>query len=72
MVVNGPGFVNVQRNSLTTGIGVANLTTGAVNADGNWWGCNNNPMFPISGFAGCSGTSGSVSVNVWAAGAIVK
>jgi hypothetical protein len=72
VVVNGPGAVNVQRNSLTAGIGVANLTTGTVNADGNWWGCNNNPMFPISGFAGCSGTSGSVSVNVWAAAPIAK
>jgi hypothetical protein len=72
VVVNGPGAVNVQRNTLTAGTGVANLTTGAVNADGNWWGCNDNPTFPISGFAGCSGTSGAVSVSVWAAGAIVK
>ena len=72
VVVNGPGAVNVQRNSLATGTGVANLSTGTVNADGNWWGCNNNPAFPISGFAGCSGTSGAVSVSVWAAGAIVK
>jgi parallel beta-helix repeat protein len=72
VVVNGPGAVNVQRNSFASGTGVANLTGGAVNADGNWWGCNDNPTFPIAGFAGCSGTSGPVSVSVWAAGAIVK
>jgi hypothetical protein len=64
VVVNGPGGVNVQRNSLTAGTGVANRTTGAVNADGNWWGCNDNPTFPISSFAGCSGTSGAMSVSV--------
>jgi hypothetical protein len=72
VVVNGPGAVNVQRNNFTGGTGVANLTGGAVNADGNWWGCNDNPTFPISGFAGCSGTSGAVSVGIWAAGTIVK
>jgi parallel beta-helix repeat protein len=72
VVVNGPGAVNVQRNTFTGGVGVANLSTGTVNADGNWWGCNNNPTFPISGFAGCSGTTGAVSVNIWAAAPIVK
>jgi len=72
VVVNGPGAVNVQRNTFTGGTGVANLSSGTVNADGNWWGCNDNPTFPISGFAGCVGTSGPVSVNIWAAGAIVK
>jgi hypothetical protein len=68
----GPAPFDVQRNSIASGIGVANPTSGAVNADGNWWGCNDNPTFPISGFAGCAGTSGAVSVSIWAAGAIVK
>ncbi len=72
VAVNGPGAVNVQRNTLTSGIGLANLSGGAINADGNWWGCNNNPTFPISGFAGCSGTFGAVTVNVFAAAPIVK
>ena len=72
VAVNGPVEVNVQRNTLTSGIGLANLSGGAINADGNWWGCNNNPTFPISGFAGCSGTSGAVTVNVFAAAPIVK
>jgi parallel beta-helix repeat protein len=72
VAINGPGAVNVQRNTLTSGIGLANLSGGAINADGNWWGCNNNPTFPISGFAGCSGTSGAVTVNVFAAAPIVK
>ena len=72
VVVKGPGAVNVQRNTITSGTGVANLSGGAVNADGNWWGCNNNPTFPISGFAGCSNTSGAVTVNVFASAPIVK
>ncbi len=72
VAINGPGAVGVQRNSLTSGIGLANLSGGFVNADGNWWGCNNNPSFPISGFAGCSGTSGAVSVNVFSPAPIVK
>jgi hypothetical protein len=72
VAIRGPGAVNVQRNSLTTGTGVTNLGSGPVNADGNWWGCNNNPTYPISGFAGCSSTSGAVTVNVFAAAPIVK
>ena len=72
VVVKGPGAVNVQRNTITSGTGVANLSGGAVNADGNWWGCNNNPTFPISGFAGCSNTSGAVTVNIFASAPIVK
>jgi Periplasmic copper-binding protein (NosD) len=72
VVVNGPGAVSVQRNSFTGGVGVANLSNGAVNADGNWWGCNDNPTWGISGFAGCAGTFGAVSVNIWAPAAIVK
>lgn len=72
VVVNGPGLVNVQRNTFTSGFGVANLSSGTVNADGNWWGCNDNPTYPISGFAGCAGVSGAVSVNVWSPAPIVK
>jgi len=72
VVVNGPGAVNVQRNTLSGGFGVANLSSGTVNADGNWWGCNDNPTYPISGFAGCVGTSGAVTVNVWSPAPIVK
>jgi parallel beta-helix repeat protein len=72
VVINGPGAVNVQRNTITSGTGVANLSGGSVNADGNWWGCNNNPTFPIAGFAGCSNTSGAVTVNVFAGAPIVK
>jgi hypothetical protein len=72
VVVNGPGAVNVQRNTIASGIGVANIDGGTVNADGNWWGCNDNPTFPISGFAGCSGTSGNVFVSIWSPAPIVK
>lgn len=72
VVLKGPGAVNVQRNSFTGGVGVANLGAGTVNADGNWWGCNDNPTYGVSGFAGCAGTLGAVSVNVWAPAAIVK
>jgi parallel beta-helix repeat protein len=72
VVINGPGTVDVQRNTFTYGVGVANLSTGTVNADGNWWGCNNNPTYAISFFGGCAGTSGAVSVNVWSPAAIVK
>jgi parallel beta-helix repeat protein len=72
VVVHGPGAVNVQRNTFNGGIGVANLSGAAVNADSNWWGCNNNPTFPISGFAGCAGTSGSVFINIYSPAPIVK
>ncbi len=72
VVVNGPGAVNVQRNTFTSGIGVANLSTGTVNADGNWWGCGDNPTFGLSFFGGCAGVSGAVSVNIWALAPIVK
>ncbi len=72
VAINGPGAVNVQRNTLTSGIGVANLSRATVNADSNWWGCNNNPTFPIAGFAGCSSTSGAVTVNVYSPAPIVK
>jgi parallel beta-helix repeat protein len=72
VVINGPGAVDVQRNTFTSGVGVANLSSGAVNADGNWWGCSSNPTYGVSGFAGCATTSGAVSVNVWSPAAIVK
>jgi hypothetical protein len=73
VVVNGPGAVNVQRNSFAAGaVGVANLSSGTVNADGNWWGCNDNPTYGFSAFGGCAVTSGVVSVNVWAPAPIVK
>jgi parallel beta-helix repeat protein len=72
VVINGPGAVDVQRNTFTGGVGVANLSTGSVNADGNWWGCASNPTYGVSGFAGCATTSGAVSVSVWAPVPIVK
>jgi parallel beta-helix repeat protein len=73
VAVNAPGSASVQRNTFTGGIGVANLNgAGAVNADGNWWGCNDNPTYPIAGFAGCASTLGALSVNTWAAAPISK
>ena len=55
------------------GTGIANLGRGgAVNGDGNWWGCTANPNFPISAFAGCAVTSGPVSVTSWTLAPISK
>jgi hypothetical protein len=66
VAIFAPGDARVQRNNLGGQIGVANLGRGgAVYADNNWWGCNENPSFPIAGFAGCALTSGAVNVNTW-------
>jgi nitrous oxidase accessory protein NosD len=67
VAIFAPGTALVERNSLAAPkIGVANLGRGGVvYADTNWWGCNNNPTFPISSFAGCSLTSGLVNVLTW-------
>ena len=73
VAIFAPGDARVNRNNFFAGaIGVANLGRGgAINADGNWWGCSINPTFLVSAFAGCSVTSGFVPVSTWAA-AIVK
>ncbi len=63
VVINAPGDARVQRNTFPGGgIGVANLQGASVNADSNWWGCTANPTVGLSGFAGCSLTSGPVTV----------
>jgi hypothetical protein len=63
----------VQRNTFTGGIGIANLGRGGVvNGDGNWWGCNYNPVFPFAAFAGCAITSGAVNVGYWMSSAFSK
>jgi parallel beta-helix repeat protein len=66
VAVFAPGDARVQRNTLGGKIGVANLGRGgAVYADTNWWGCGQNPTFPIATFAGCAAVSGPVSVTTW-------
>ncbi len=67
------GDARVNRNTFVGGTGIANLGRGgAVNGDGNWWGCTANPNFPISAFAGCAVTSGPVSVTSWTLAPISK
>lgn len=63
---NAPGEARIQRNSLIGGIGVYNLGSGTVNAEGNWWGCAGGPVGVSAIFAGCSTTAGAVTVNTWA------
>lgn len=65
VVVRAPGEVRVLRNTLAGSIGVANQGNGTVTADGNWWGCSGNPLYLVSGLAGCSVVSGPVTVNSW-------
>ena len=73
VAIFAPGEARVQRNTFTGGIGIANLGRGgAVNGDGNWWGCNYNPTFPIAAFAGCAAVSGAVSVDYWMPAAFSK
>jgi Right handed beta helix region len=68
IAIFAPGDVRVQRNNLGAKIGVANLGRGGViYADTNWWGCNQNPSYPIAAFAGCAVTSGPVNVTTWTA-----
>ena len=73
VAIYAPGDARVQRNTFTGGIGIANLGRGGVvNGDGNWWGCNYNPMFPFAAFAGCATTSGPVNVGYWMSSAFSK
>ena len=65
IVIAAAGDVRIQRNSLGGMLGVDNMGTAAVYADSNWWGCNGNPTYSLSVFAGCSLTAGKVSVNNW-------
>lgn len=68
-----PGDARVQRNTFTGGIGIANLGRGGViNGDGNWWGCNINPAYPLAAFAGCAAVSGAVKVDYWASSPLSK
>ncbi len=59
------GEVRIQRNSLGGRLGVDNMGTATVYADSNWWGCNGNPVYGITAFAGCSLASGKVIVDNW-------
>ncbi|MGD0772667.1 MAG: NosD domain-containing protein [Candidatus Solibacter sp.] len=73
VAIFAPGDARVQRNTFTGGIGIANLGRGGVvNGDGNWWGCNYNPAFPIAAFAGCATVSGAVNVGYWTSSAFSK
>jgi parallel beta-helix repeat protein len=73
VAIFAPGDARVQRNTFTGGIGIANLGRGGVvNGDGNWWGCNYNPVFPFAAFAGCAITSGAVNVGYWMSSAFSK
>ena len=65
IAIAAAGEVRIQRNSLGGMLGVDNMGTAAVYADSNWWGCNGNPTYSLSVFAGCSLTAGKVSVNNW-------
>jgi len=70
VAIFAPGDARVERNSLGGKIGAANLGRGGVvYADYNWWGCSQNPSFPIGAFAGCSTVSGAVNVSTWLAAA---
>ncbi len=59
------GEVRIQRNSLGGMLGVDNMGAAAVYADYNWWGCNGNPAYPLSAFAGCAVAAGKVNVSNW-------
>ncbi len=65
VVVNAPGTVTVSRNSFLRGsVGVANIGTGTVAADNNYWGCYVDPRVP-SPFGFCATTQGAVSITTW-------
>lgn len=73
VAIFAPGDARVQRNTFTGGIGIANLGRGGViNGDGNWWGCNINPSYPLAAFAGCATVSGAVKVDYWMSAAFSK
>lgn len=67
VAIYAPGDAVVTRNMFAGGtIGIGNLGRGGVvTGDGNWWGCNYNPTFPIAAFAGCASVMGSVNVGYW-------
>jgi parallel beta-helix repeat protein len=70
VAIYAPGEARVEGNSFSTQYGVANLGRGGVvTADTNWWGCGQNPSYPIAAFAGCALTLGAVNVNNWLAAA---
>jgi Right handed beta helix region len=63
---HAPGTAQVQRNSFSTYYGVYNLSAaGVVNADANWWGCNNNPAGGFAFLSGCAAIAGPVNVTSW-------
>lgn len=65
VVVNAPGTVSVSRNSFLRGsVGVANIGTGTVTADSNYWGCYVDPRI-LSPFGFCATTQGAVSITTW-------
>lgn len=73
VAVKLPGEVLVFRNSLAGNtIGVANLGSGTVTANSNWWGCSGGPIGLVASFAGCSYTSGAVNVASWLPGTFVS
>lgn len=55
------GQLNVQFNNFSRGIGVDNLSTGAVNASENWWHC----PFGANGGTACATTNGTVWTTPW-------
>ena len=65
IAISAGGEARIQRNSLSGALGVDNMGAASVYADSNWWGCNGNPNYAISVFAGCSLTSGKVIVDNW-------
>jgi parallel beta-helix repeat protein len=55
VAVSTSAQINVHLNDLAgSGVGVANLGTGTIDAAVNWWGCSGGPQA-----AGCSGVQGS-------------
>jgi len=73
VVVNAPGDFRVERNSFTRGsVGVLNAGTGSVSADGNYWGCSNDPRYEVPGFSICASISGAVNLTTWSVAPISK
>lgn len=62
IVIHTSAPVNANQNNLNgSGVGIANLGNGTVDATNNWWGCANGPNAP-----GCSSVTGSnVQVSPW-------
>lgn len=67
VAIFAPGDALVARNTFVGGsIGIGNLGRGGVvTGDGNWWGCNYNPTYPIAAFAGCASVMGAVNIGYW-------